>query len=193
MGIALLGRLPVGAGRLHLVFRHQAAVGIDVPQYVEGLGVPGFRGRPQPVSALLPSTATQGQYDRVIHLLDDSPVNRALAHHYLDVYEYPIGRIHIRANRAALTYRQYDRLSDIDQGAIVDNKRLGSVLQIVQQMQLERDNRRISGSLSRTNQGEPVTPKMRASSTRKQCELSQVGLNAIILRTAAVRAAAVGK
>jgi hypothetical protein len=60
-------------------------------------------------------------------------------------------------------------------------------------MQLERDNRRISGSLSRTNQGEPVTPKMRASSTRKQCELSQVGLNAIILRTAAVRAAAVGK
>ena len=27
------------------------------------------------------------QYDRVLYLLDDTPLNRALAHHYLDVYE----------------------------------------------------------------------------------------------------------
>lgn len=63
------------------------------------------------------------QYDRVIYLLEDSPVNRALAHQYLDVYEYPDGRIEIRANGAALTCRQHDRLSDIDQAAVVDNKR----------------------------------------------------------------------
>ena len=133
------------------------------------------------------------QYDRVIYLLDDSPANRALAHNYLDVYEYPDGRIELRANGTALTYRQYDRLSDIDQGAIVDNKRLGHVLQIAQQVQLERDNRRISGSPSRTNQGEPVLPKMRAHNTRKQRELTQVDLNAMILRTAKARVAAVGK
>jgi transposase len=133
------------------------------------------------------------QYDRVIYLLDDSPVNRCLAHHYLDVYEYPDGRIELRANGATLTYRQYDRLSDIDQGAIVDNKRLGHVLRIAQQVQRERDNRRISGSPSRTNQGEPVLPKMRAHNTRKQRELTQADLNAMILRTAEARAAAVGK
>jgi transposase len=133
------------------------------------------------------------QYDRVIYLLDDTPVNRALAHRYLDVYEYPDGRIEIRANGAALTYRQYDRLSDVDQGAVVDNKRLGHVLEVAQQVQLERDNRRISGSPSRTNQGEPVKPKMRANNTRKQRELTQADLNGIILRTAERRLAAVGK
>jgi transposase len=133
------------------------------------------------------------QYDRVIYLLDDTPVNRGLIHHYLDVVEYPDGRIEIRANGAALTYRQYDRLSDIDQGAVVDNKRLGHVLEVAQQVQLERDNRRISGSPSRTNQGEPVLPKMRKSGTRKQRELTQADLNGIILRTAERRAAAVGK
>ena len=133
------------------------------------------------------------QYDRVIYLLDDPPANRSLIHHYLDVYEYPDGRIEIRANGAALACRQYDRLSDIDQGAVVDNKRLGHVLEVAQQVQLERDNRRISGSPSRTNQGEPVRPKMRANNTRKQCELTQADLNGIILRTAERRLAAVGK
>ena len=133
------------------------------------------------------------QYDRVIYLLDDTLVNRGLIHHYLDVYEYPDGRIEIRANGTALAYRQYDRLSDMDQGAVVDNKRLGHVLEVAQQVQLERDNRRISGSPSRTNQGEPVKPKMRANNTRKQRELTQADLNGIILRTAELRAAAVGK
>jgi hypothetical protein len=144
------------------------------------------------VSRCVSATLTV-QYDRVIYLLDDSPANRGLIHHYLDVVEYPDGRIEIRANGAALTYRQYDRLSDMDQGAVVDNKRLGHVLEVAQQVQLERDNRRISGSPSRTNQGEPVRPKMRANYTRKQRELTQADLNGIILRTAELRAAAVGK
>ena len=94
------------------------------------------------------------QYDRVMYLLEDTPLNRGLIHHYLDVYEYPDGRIEIRANGAALTCRQYDRLSEMDQGAVVDNKRLGHVLEVAQQVQRERDNRRIGGAPSRTNQGE---------------------------------------
>jgi hypothetical protein len=144
------------------------------------------------VSRCVSATLTV-QYDRVIYLLDDTPVNRGLIHHYLDVYEYPDGRIEIRANGTALACRQYDRLSDIDQGAVVDNKRLGHVLEVAQQVQLERDNRRISGSPSRTNQGEPVRPKLRKAGTRKQRELTQADLNGIILRTAERRLAAVGK
>jgi hypothetical protein len=133
------------------------------------------------------------QYDRVLYLLDDSPVTRALIHHYLDVYEYPDGRIEIVANGTALPYRQYDRLSDVDQGAEIDNKRLGHILALSRQVQTERDNRRISGSPSRTNQGEPVKPKMRANNTRKQRELKQIDLDAMILRTSERQAAAVGK
>jgi len=133
------------------------------------------------------------QYDRVLYLLEDSPVTRALIHHYLDVYEYPDGRIEIVANGEALAYRQYDRLSAVDQGAEVDNKRLGHILEVSRQVQMERDNRRISGSPSRTNRGEPVKPKMRANNTRKQRELTQADLNGIILRTAELRRAAVEK
>jgi len=133
------------------------------------------------------------QYDRVLYLLDDSSVTRALIHHYLDVYEYPDGRIEIVANGTALPYRQYDRLSDVDQGAEIDNKRLGHILALSRQVQTERDNRRISGSPSRTNQGEPVKPKMRANNTRKQRELKQIDLDAMILRTSERQAAAVGK
>jgi len=67
------------------------------------------------VSRCVSATLTV-QYDRVMYLLDDTAANRGLIHQYLDVYEYPDGRIEIRANGAALACRQYDRLSDIDQG-----------------------------------------------------------------------------
>jgi hypothetical protein len=126
-------------------------------------------------------------------MLDDTPQTRALTHRYIDVYEYPDGRIEIRADGDALVYRQYDRLTVADQGAEVDNKRLEHVLALSRQVQMERDNRRASGSPSRTNQGEPVRPKMRANNTRKRRELKPVDLNAMMLRSAELRAAAVAK
>lgn len=94
------------------------------------------------------------QYDRVIYLLEDTPSNRLLIHKYLDVFEYPDGRIEIRVNGAALPYVAYDRLSEVKQGAVVDNKRLSHALLVAQTMQENRDNRRASGSPSRTNQGQ---------------------------------------
>ncbi|GAB5100017.1 ISNCY family transposase [Caballeronia sp. HLA56] len=133
------------------------------------------------------------QYDRVMYLLEDSPATRALIHRYLDVYEYPDGRIEIWANGAALPCRRYDRLSHVDQGAEVDNKRLGHVLALSRQVQMERDNRPIKSAPSRTNRGEEVRPKMRANNTRKQRELKQIDLNAMMLRSAEMRAASVGK
>lgn len=82
------------------------------------------------------------QYDKMLYLLADTPEHRKLAGRYIDVYHYPDGRIEPRANGAALPYTIYDRLSEIDQGAIVDNKRLGAVLQMAQFVQEKRDNTR---------------------------------------------------
>ena len=139
------------------------------------------------------SNALTVQYDRVIYLLDDTPANRGLIHRYLDVYEYPDGRIEIRVDGSALSYRCYDRLSEIDQGAVVEHKRLGHVLQVAQQVQQERDNRRAADAPSRTHQGQTPRPKMRASGTRKQRELTAQDLNAIILRSAESRQGSVLK
>jgi transposase len=133
------------------------------------------------------------QYDRVIYLLEDTVANRSLIHNYLDVFEYPDGRIEIRVNGAALPCVPYDRLSEIDQAAVVDNKRLGHTLQMAQVIQAQRDDRRASGSPSRTNQGEAARPKERKVGTRKQRELTLEDLNAAVLRTAGTRAGSVFK
>ncbi|SOZ40887.1 transposase (plasmid) [Cupriavidus neocaledonicus] len=58
------------------------------------------------------------QYDKMLYLLADTPEHRKLAGRYIDVYHYPDGRIEPRANGAALPYTTYDRLSEVDQGAI---------------------------------------------------------------------------
>jgi Helix-turn-helix domain len=133
------------------------------------------------------------QYDRVIYMLADTAENRSLIHKYLDVFEYPDGRIEIRVNGAALPYVEYDRLSEIDQGAEIDNKRLSHALQVAQVIQAQRDDRRASGSPSRTNQGEAPRSKERKAGTKKQRELTLDDLNAAVLRTAERRVAAVGE
>ena len=92
------------------------------------------------------------QYDKVLYLLTDTPLARKLAGHYIDVYHYPDGRIEPRAEGEALPFTLYDRLSNIDQGAIVDNKRLGHVLQMAQIVQEQRDNRRSQSVPSSTGQ-----------------------------------------
>ncbi|MFM0326235.1 transposase, partial [Caballeronia glebae] len=87
----------------------------------------------------------------------------------------------------------YDRLSEIDQGAVVENKRLGHLLQVAQLVQAERDNRCASGMPSRTNQGMAPRPKERKAGTHTQRELTLEQLNATVLCTARERPAAVGK
>ncbi|WP_257010903.1 ISNCY family transposase [Burkholderia ubonensis] len=78
------------------------------------------------------------QYDRVMYLLDDTPENRKLIHRYIEVWEYPDGRIEIRADGRVLPCRQYDRLTEIDQGAIVEHKRLSHALQVAQALQAKQ-------------------------------------------------------
>lgn len=90
------------------------------------------------------------QYDKMLYLLEDTPAHRKLAGRYIEVYHYPDGRIEPRANGVVLTHTLFDRLSEIDQGAIVDNKRLSQVLQMAQLVQANRDNRR-SQSTPSTN------------------------------------------
>ncbi|MFC7519089.1 ISNCY family transposase [Herbaspirillum sp. GCM10030257] len=108
------------------------------------------------------------QYDKAIYLLGDTPVNRRLIGKYIEVYDYPDGRIELRANDYVLPYVRYDRLPDVDQGAIVENKRLGHVLQIAQLVQQQRDNRRSHSAPARTNLGLPVEKAKAAPGTKVQ-------------------------
>ena len=86
------------------------------------------------------------QYDKTLYLLADQPDHRRLIHRYIEVAEYPDGRIEIWADGATRPYTTYDRLSEIVQGAIVENKRLGHELRVAQEMQAKRDSRRSAGA-----------------------------------------------
>lgn len=108
------------------------------------------------------------QYDKNMYLLTDTPATRSVMGEYVEVHEYPDGRIEVRANGASLPYTLYDRLSEVNQGAIVENKRLGHVLQVAQIMQAQRDNRRSSSSPARTNQGRPTFQLKRTPGKKSQ-------------------------
>ena len=96
---------------------------------------------------------------RCVYLLADSPVSRRLVHEYVEVVEYPDGVIEVQVSGVALPSRQYDRITRIDKGAKIDNKRLASALEVARRVQAMRDDRRAAGSPSRTHCGEEVRAK----------------------------------
>ncbi|WP_423200795.1 Integrase catalytic domain-containing protein (plasmid) [Cupriavidus sp. H19C3] len=122
------------------------------------------------------------QYDKVLFLLEDRPAHRRLVHRYIEVAEYPDGRIELWADGACLPYTTYHRLSEIDQGAIVENKRLGHVLAIAQRVQALRDNRHLQGP-SRTMAGEPPREKALSPGTRHQRQINRMDLERAMATT----------
>ncbi|MGF6552728.1 ISNCY family transposase [Paraburkholderia youngii] len=127
------------------------------------------------------------QYDRVLYLLDDTPEHRKLIDRYIDVWEYPDGRIELRADGRVLTCRQYDRLAEIDQGAIVEHKRLAHVLQVSQAIQAQRDNRRIGKAPSRTHRGAATRAQGTSPGKKKQREFTQADVEQVIVDLAQQR------
>ena len=55
------------------------------------------------------------------------------------ILDYPDGRFAIRHNGVDLPYRTFDKLQQVNQAAIVENKRLGPVLAYIAERQKERD------------------------------------------------------
>ncbi|WP_237070388.1 ISNCY family transposase, partial [Mycetohabitans sp. B2] len=123
------------------------------------------------------------QYDRVMYLLDDTLENRKLIDRYIDVWEYPDGRIELRADGRVLTSRQYDRLAEIDQGAVVEHKRLSHVLQVAQAIQAQRDSSRIGKAPSRTHLGDSTRTNRneRQPGKKKQREFTQADVEQVIV------------
>lgn len=120
------------------------------------------------------------QYERVIYLLKDTLASRRLIHRYIDVYEYPDGRIELRADGHSLAYERYDRLPQVDTAAIVENKRLGPALQAALLLQQQRDDRRF-GAPSRTNQGKPPSPKKAIPGTKHSRQFTTEDLELAVM------------
>jgi hypothetical protein len=77
------------------------------------------------------------QYDRVMFILEPNEVTRALARKKVEVFDFPDGRVEIRHQGLSLPSRTFDRIRRVDQGAIVENKRLSEALELCRAMQAE--------------------------------------------------------
>jgi hypothetical protein len=111
-------------------------------------------------------------YGRKLYLITDTPQHRRYAGKYLEVYHYPDDRIELRAAGISMPYSLYDKLGDIDQGEIVENKRLGSVLRVVQLVQAQRDNRYVAGPSTAHRVDGKKVPRRKTAGTKTQRQLN---------------------
>jgi hypothetical protein len=74
------------------------------------------------------SRALTLQYDRVLFILEPSEPAKAAIGKRVTVVDYPDGRLTIRYRGVELAYRTFDKIRQVDQAAIADNKRLGPIL-----------------------------------------------------------------
>jgi hypothetical protein len=74
-------------------------------------------------------------YDRMMLLLDPTPLARSLVRKKVQVVNYPDGRFAIRAHGIDLPFRVFDKIRTIEPGTIVENKRLTEVLAHVRAQQ----------------------------------------------------------
>jgi hypothetical protein len=119
-------------------------------------------------------------YERKLYLLADTAANRRLIGKYIEVFQFPDGRIEIRVAGVSLPYSIYEKLGTIDQGAIVDNKRLGHVLQIVQMVQSKRDSRAADVPSSAHRADGTIIPRHKLGGGKRQRALAPEDLEAAI-------------
>jgi Winged helix-turn helix len=79
------------------------------------------------------------QYDQVLFILEPNEITRPLARQRVTVHDYPDGRFAIKHRGIELPYRIFDRRQQVNQAAIVENKRLGPVLAYIAERQKELD------------------------------------------------------
>ncbi|EBI7725414.1 ISNCY family transposase [Salmonella enterica] len=84
------------------------------------------------------------RYDKMIYLVDPTEENSHIAGENIMIYDYPDGTLAFKYGHRALSCQAFDKLDCIDQGKIVDNKRLGTVLKLAQDKmdELDRQDKR---------------------------------------------------
>jgi len=81
------------------------------------------------------SQALTLQYDKVLFILEPSETAQSAIGKRVTVVDYPDGRIAIRYQGEELAYRTFDKIRKVNQAAVVDNKRLGSLLEMIKAYQ----------------------------------------------------------
>ena len=92
------------------------------------------------------------QVNQVLFMLEPTGIARTLARKRVTVIDYPDGRLAIRHNGIDLPYRTFDKRPQVNQAAIVENKRLGPILAYIAEQQKELDMSRSAKAPRRRGQ-----------------------------------------
>ncbi len=98
------------------------------------------------------SRALTLQYDKVVFVLAPTDQAKAAIGKRVTVFDYPDGRLSIRYKGVELAYRTFDKLRQVSQAEIVENKRLGAVLAFIREQQIERAETRSQSAPRRRDQ-----------------------------------------
>lgn len=74
-------------------------------------------------------------YNKVMFILEDSPLSRKLKGKYVTVCEFPDGRVEVQHDGVSFPYRTFDKLRRVNQPEVVGGKRLDAALEFAKQMQ----------------------------------------------------------
>jgi hypothetical protein len=94
------------------------------------------------------------QYDKVMFILEPNDIARGLSRKRVTVCDYPDGRLAIPYQGVELAYRIFDKLQQVSQAAIVENKHLGAVLAQIRDHQLETAEPRSRSAPRRRDQAD---------------------------------------
>ena len=98
-------------------------------------------------------------YNKMLIILEPTGTSRPLAGKRVDVCEYPDGRLEIRHGEHVLSYRVFDKIRQVNQAAIVENKHLDAALAMAKAMQEQLPPRkRNNNEPCRRSQGAHMFP-----------------------------------
>ena len=112
-------------------------------------------------------------YNKAMFILEPNDVSEKLARKRVTVCEYPDGRLEIEHEGHVLPYRQFDKMRQVNQPAIVENKHLDAALMLAKQMQaiMPHHRKRNNDAPARRDQPlhlfpEPEPPPMQIAHSR---------------------------
>ena len=101
------------------------------------------------------------QYDKVMYLLEKTIENEHLVGRSIMIHDYPDGQIDIKHLGQSLGYSIFDKLERINQGEIVENKRLDVVLRFAM---VEQERLKSEGLRERSRSDTPRRQEQRRQS-----------------------------
>ena len=74
-------------------------------------------------------------YNKVMFILEPNEISSALARKRVTVCEFPDGKVEVQHEGHVLPYRLFDKMRQVNQAAVVDNKHLDAALTLAKQLQ----------------------------------------------------------